>query len=673
MNSVSLIQMKTNACPPFISKILCRISHIVILTTCQFLKGSRFGYIWHMALNRHNAPVWIIFLGDLITCFISIWAAFLLRFNFHIPDDEKATMPLIFTVVIVVRAISSLIFQTHRGLIRFTNTKDVERIFISISLGTTFFLLMNPIMYWVHQQYLIPFSIIIIDAILTFFLMVISRILMKSVFYEFSKDRREKTRVLIYGAGDTGLTSKRAIERDAGAKYKVISYIDDNPQKIGKKVQGISIRSSADLKDLLEQYDIKLLIIAIENLPPARKQEVIELCLSNNTKVFNVPPVKSWINGELSFKQIKKININDLLERDPIRLDSQKIRDDLAGKTVLVSGAAGSIGSEIVKQILPFKPGKLILLDQAESPLYELERILLDELNVRGFEVVIGDIRSEERMRRVFEHFRPDVVYHAAAYKHVPLMESNPSEAILTNVMGTRILADLAAEFEVKKFVMVSTDKAVNPTNVMGASKRIAEMYVQSLGQVCKTRFVTTRFGNVLGSNGSVIPIFKNQIERGGPITVTDPDITRFFMTIPEACQLVLEAGTIGQGGEIFIFDMGKSVKIVDLVRKMLKLYGLTEGKDIEIVYTGLRPGEKLYEELLNDQENTLPTHHPQIMRAKIQEFDYTLVKAQVDELVDLFSTQNNAEIVSLMKAMVPEYKSNNSVFEKLDHPIKHA
>lgn len=626
-----------------------------------------------MALNRHNAPVWIIFLGDLFTCFVSIWAAYLLRFNFRIPADEIVTLPLVFTVVLVVRAASALVFQTHRGIIRFTNTKDVERIFLSVAAASAIFIAINPIMFWIEKHYLIPYSIIIIDGILSVFLMVIARILIKSILYEFSQERKEKTRVVIYGAGDTGLTAKRAIERDAGAKYKVISYIDDNPQKIGKKVQGISIRSSADLKEILDNYDVRLLIIAIENLPANTKQSVIELCLANNTKVFNVPAVKSWINGELSFKQIKKININDLLEREPIHLDTHLIQENLSGKTVLVSGAAGSIGSELVKQILPFKPGKLILLDQAESPLYEIERELLDELFVKQIEVVLGDIRSEERMRRVFDHFKPDVVFHAAAYKHVPLMESNPSEAILTNVLGTRNLADLSAEFGVKKFVMVSTDKAVNPTNVMGASKRIAEMYVQSLGQTCSTRFVTTRFGNVLGSNGSVIPIFKKQIERGGPVTVTHPEITRYFMTIPEACQLVLEAGTIGQGGEIFIFDMGKSVKIVDLVRKMIKLYGLTVGKDIEIVYTGLRPGEKLYEELLNDKENTLPTHHPQIMRAKVQEFDHAIVRAQVDDLIQMFSNQNNTEIVSHMKAMVPEYKSNNSEFEQLDIKPKHA
>jgi FlaA1/EpsC-like NDP-sugar epimerase len=620
-----------------------------------------------MTLERPNAPVWIIFLGDLFICFISIWAAYFLRFNFRIPPEEFGTLPLVFLVVLLIRAISALLFQTHRGIIRFTNTKDVERIFLSIAAGSTFFLVVNPILLLLKQAYLIPFSIIIIDGILSVFLMVISRIVIKSIFYEINGANKIKTNVIIYGAGETGITAKKAIERDAGAKYKVIAYIDDDSNKVGKKLQGNIIRSSSELNDIIEHFDVKLLIIAIEQVLPARKQKVIDVCLASNTKIFNVPPVKSWINGELSFKQIKKININDLLERDPIQLDLHLIREDIAGKVVLVTGAAGSIGSELVKQIIPFKPLKLILVDQAESPLYELERDLNDDELAEGFEIVVGDIRSESRMRRVFEHFKPQLVFHAAAYKHVPLMEHNPSEALLTNVLGTRILADLSAEFNVLKFVMVSTDKAVNPTNVMGASKRIAEMYVQSLGQTCSTKFITTRFGNVLGSNGSVIPIFKKQIERGGPVTVTHPEITRYFMTIPEACQLVLEAGTIGQGGEIFIFDMGKSVKIIDLVRKMIKLYGLTVGKDIEIIYTGLRPGEKLYEELLNDQENTMPTHHPQIMRATVQEFDFEHINNQVNELTTLFSSQNNFNIVSYMKTMVPEYKSNNSIFEKLD------
>lgn len=580
-------------------------------------------------------------------------------------------MPLIMSLVIVSRALSAFVFQTHRGIIRFTNTKDVERIFISVAIVSALFFLLNPIMFWFTEAYLIPYSILIMEGILCIFFMVSARMMIKAVIDEVSNSRKEKFNVLIYGAGETGLLAKRAIERDAGARYKVLNYIDDAPNKIGKKVEGIFIRAGADLKDMLNNQDIKLLILATETIATARKQNVIDWCLSNNTRIYSVPPVKRWINGELSFKQIKKIDVNFLLEREPIQLDTKGIEQSLNGKTILVTGAAGSIGSEIVRQMLPFKPGRIVLLDQAESPLYELERELADEIQVANFEVVIADIRSHERMRRIFDVFRPDVIFHAAAYKHVPLMENNPSEALLTNVHGTRVLADLACEFKVDRFVMISTDKAVKPTNVMGASKRIAEIYVQSLNKTCGTRFITTRFGNVLGSNGSVIPLFKKQIERGGPVTVTHPEITRYFMTIPEACQLVLEAGAFGEGGEIFLFDMGKSVKIVDLVRKMIKLYGLTVGKDIEIVYTGLRPGEKLYEELLNDAENTLPTHHPQIMKASIQQRDHELVSHMIDDLVNAFSAQVNETIVRKMKTLVPDYKSNNSIFEELDNSEK--
>jgi FlaA1/EpsC-like NDP-sugar epimerase len=362
------------------------------------------------------------------------------------------------------------------------------------------------------------------------------------------------------------------------------------------------------------------------------------------------------------------VQIEDLLEREPIKLDEANINAQIKGKTILVTGAAGSIGSEISRQVAKFQPGKLILLDQAESPLYELEIECRENYSDVQSEVVIGDVRNFQRMENVFRTFRPNFVYHAAAYKHVPMMELNPSESILTNVLGTRNTADLAVKYGAEKFVMVSTDKAVNPTNVMGASKRIAEIYTQALNKVSTTtRFVTTRFGNVLGSNGSVIPRFKQQIESGGPVTITDPEITRYFMTIPEACRLVLEAGCMGKGGEIFIFDMGKSVKIIDLARKMIQLSGLEPGKDIEIAVTGLRPGEKLYEELLNNKENTLPTHHPKIMIARVAEYEFEKAAADISELVSLFNGQNNVEIVSKMKAMVPEYVSNNSVFEKLD------
>jgi FlaA1/EpsC-like NDP-sugar epimerase len=383
--------------------------------------------------------------------------------------------------------------------------------------------------------------------------------------------------------------------------------------------------------------------------------------------VQKVPRPKSWINGEFSSKQLSKINIEDLLGRKPIQLDQAKISAELTGKVILVTGAAGSIGSGLVKQIGNYEPKTIVLLDQAESALYDLQQELHSKGNLFPFDIVIGDIRNYDRLKRVFDFYKPEYVFHAAAYKHVPLMENNPSEAVLTNVKGSKNLVDLALEYDVQKFVMISTDKAVNPTNVMGASKRVAEIYAQTKNQLGKTRFVTTRFGNVLGSNGSVIPLFQKQIEQGGPLTITDERITRFFMTIPEACQLVLEAGSMGQGGEIFVFDMGKSVKIIDLAKKMIQLSGLELGKDIEIKVTGLRPGEKLYEELLASEENTIPTHNPQILIAKTKENSEQQLNA-IEELIQLFDSQQNEQIVRKMKEIVPEYISNNSEFEKLDN-----
>ena len=402
---------------------------------------------------------------------------------------------------------------------------------------------------------------------------------------------------------------------------------------------------------MLRANEVKHLIISIQNIYQKRKQEIIESCLKFNTKVLNVPPVKTWINGELSFRQIKKVNIEDLLSREPIQLDLTKIKSIIKGKTVLITGAAGSIGSEIVRQVLPFEPRLLVLLDMAESPLYDLELDINETIDTQvKTEVVIGDVRNMERMRNVFTTFHPQIVFHAAAYKHVPVMENNPSESILNNVMGTKIIADLANEFKVEKFVMISTDKAVNPTNIMGATKRIAEIYTQSLGKISKTQFITTRFGNVLGSNGSVIPRFKKQIDSGLPLTVTHPDITRFFMTISEACQLVLEAAAMGKGGEIFIFDMGESVRIADLAKRMIQLSGFELGKDTQIIYTGLRPGEKLYEELLANEENAVPTHHKKIMIATVKEYDFSIIAEDVKELIGLFSTQDNDAIVGKMK-----------------------
>jgi len=617
---------------------------------------------------NNNLPRGIIFLADLIIVFVSLVASYLIRFNFSIPQIEIDTFHYVFPVVLSVRIALFYFFKTFAGIIRYTSTKDVQRILITVFTGSLFFAVLNPLTFYLWDVYAVPYSIIIIEFLLTVFLMTTSRLLIKIMYAEIMNPSSEKTKVIIFGAGASGIITKRTLDRDAGTKYKVLAFVDDNEKKSGKKLEDVTIYSAKKgLERLLTENSVQHLIIAIQHIAPFRKQEIVELCLKYNTKVLTVPPVSSWINGSLSFKQIKKIKIEDLLEREPIQLDVASINRQITGKTILITGAAGSIGSELVRQIIRFHPKKIILLDSAESPLHELE-IEMQELRMNKItESVIADIRNNERMENVFRTFRPQIVYHAAAYKHVPMMENNPSEAILTNVMGTKVVATLANEFGAEKFVMISTDKAVNPTSIMGATKRIAEIYIQSFNKISKTKYITTRFGNVLGSSGSVIPRFNKQIEARQPITITHPEITRFFMTIPEACQLVLEAGSMGKGGEIFVFDMGKSVKITDLAKKMVQLSGLELGKDIQLVFTGLRPGEKLYEELLATEENTLPTHHEKILIARVKEYDFEDVKKSVNELIGLFDTQNNIAIVTKMKEMVPEYISNNSVYEELD------
>lgn len=619
-------------------------------------------------LFQRNMPRWIIFFIDMGICLFSLILAYLVRFNFAIPKVEIDAFPFVFGIVLCVRASSFYFSKTYQGIVKYTSSKDAQRIFVVLSIGSFIFVGINAIFYFlVNKTFPIPFSIIIIDYMATTFLMISLRVMFKALYLELTNPNKEKRSVIIFGAGESGIITKRTLDRDAGTKYKVLGFIDDDVKKQGKKLEGSTIYEIKQLDHLLAENDVSNLIISVQNLPPAKKQQIVDICLNHNTKVLNVPPVTDWINGELSFRQIKKVQIEELLERDPIQLDKDNIQKQLSGKTILVTGAAGSIGSEIVRQVIRFHPQKIILLDQAESPLYEMEMELFDKYKEQSYEIVMGDIRNKERMENVFKTFQPQIVFHAAAYKHVPMMENNPSESIFTNVSGTKNLADLSVQYHAEKFVMISTDKAVNPTNVMGASKRIAEIYAQSLGKKSTTKFITTRFGNVLGSNGSVIPRFRQQIENGGPVTITHPDITRFFMTIPEACQLVLEAGAMGSGGEIFIFDMGDSVKILDLAKKMIKLSGLTLDKDIRIVYTGLRPGEKLYEELLADQENTIATHHKQILIAKVKEYDFEHVSASITELIDLFSKQNNQSIVKKMKELVPEFKSNNSIYEKLD------
>lgn len=613
-------------------------------------------------------PRWVIFFIDLGICLFSLVLAYLVRFNFAIPMVEIKAIPRVAGLILGVRAISFFLSKTYQGIVKFTGSEDARRIFIVITLGSIGYILINTITFnFINRTFPIPFSIIIIDYIATTFFMISLRVMFKALYLELTTKGKEKRNVVIFGAGDSGIITKRALEQDINTKYNVVAFVDDDVNKQRKKIEGTSIVGINKLDALLTNKEISTLIISVQNLSPLRKQRVVDICLNHDIAVLTVPPVSSWINGELSSKQIRTIEIEELLEREPIQLNKENIRQEVAGKIILVTGAAGSIGSEIVRQVIRFGPKRIILLDQAESPLYEMEMELYDKYKQQAYKVVIGDIRNKERMENVFRTYKPNIVFHAAAYKHVPMMELNPSESLLTNVFGTKNLADLSVQYGVEKFVMVSTDKAVNPTNVMGASKRVAEIYIQSLNKNTATKFITTRFGNVLGSSGSVIPRFRQQLENGGPITITHPDITRYFMTIPEACQLVLEAGAMGNGGEIFIFDMGESVKIVDLAKKMIKLSGLVLDKDVKIVYTGLRPGEKLFEELLSDHENTLPTHHKQILVAKVKEYDFAEVSGEIGELITLFKEQNNTSIVSKMKELVPEFKSNNSVYEELD------
>jgi FlaA1/EpsC-like NDP-sugar epimerase len=608
---------------------------------------------------------------DLVISFIALIFAYLIRFDLKADPElirqEWQVLSKSIGIYFLVKLIVFLAFKIQKGIVRHTSTEDLKRILLATATCSLIFFGLGLLRYYfVDEYFLFPTSVLIIEFLMDLLLMIGSRFFIKLLYLESIKSNQDFERVIIYGAGISGLITKRTIEKDGRLNYKIVAFIDDNKKKDGTRMEGVTVCHTSKLEALIQDEGVNNLIIAIQQPNEENRQRVVEICLANGIKVSKVPTPKSWINGEFSTKQISRVNIEDLLGRSPIVLDENRISNQLTGQIILVSGAAGSIGSGLVKQIARYNPGKLILLDQAESPLYDLQIELGATHRELNFEVVIGDIRSVERMERVFDFFRPNFVFHAAAYKHVPMMENNPSEAVLTNVLGTKNLVDLSQRYEVKKFVMISTDKAVNPTNVMGASKRIAEIYAQMANKAGNTLFVTTRFGNVLGSNGSVIPLFQRQIEQGGPITVTDERVTRFFMTIPEACQLVLEAGSMGEGGEIFVFDMGESVKIIDLAKKMIQLSGLQLGKDIEIRVTGLRPGEKLYEELLAKEENTIATHHPKILKAKVRDEDVTQIES-INALIDLFETQKNDDIVAKMKQIVPEFISNNSDYEKLD------
>ena len=643
--------------------------------------------------NINIVPRWIIFSLDLFVCAFSLCFAYFLKYNFNIDEINANELSRNILVFAILNSFVFMSIKTYAGIIRYTSAQDSFRILFSVLISNGLFFIVNLILVSFNKEAYIANVILVINGLTGFLLLITYRVMVKYFFMHIKNLRIDKRRVIIYGAGEAGIAAKRTLDHDNKVNMMLMAFIDDDERKTGKAIDGIKIYHTRDFLKLVKEEKLDDLIIASQSIPPDRKNLIVDLCLENDIKVLTLPPVRSWINGQPSGKQLQNIKIEDLLEREPIEIHNDIIGDQIKGKRVLVTGAAGSIGSEIVRQITQFDPQMIILNDQSESPLHELHLELQENNLENNFHSFIGDVRDSVRMELLFQTFKPHYVYHAAAYKHVPLMEHNPGEAVRTNVMGTKVLADLSVKYGVNKFVMISTDKAVNPTNVMGASKRIAEIYVQSLFNSfkyqeptiytnglshlnkdrsnVKTLFITTRFGNVLGSNGSVIPRFKAQIQKGGPITVTHPDITRYFMTIPEACRLVLEAGSMGEGGEIFIFDMGKSVKIVELAKKMIRLSGLVPHQDIAIEFSGLRPGEKLYEELLNDLENTMPTHHEKIMVVQVREYNFQTISKHIKELINLSCEYKDRQVVIKMKEIVPEFRSNNSIYEELDIAVE--
>ncbi len=627
------------------------------------------------SLSHHFISRWVIFFMDLLLLMFALIAAYLLRFNFTLDEVQASNMGTHLGVTLVLAVIVSFIFKPYAGIVRHTSFVDAFKVFKSLVLLGALMVVLNLLPYLTGKEWIpaIPYSIVLIFLLTGLFSLLFIRMTIKVLFNTFADKGDPKKNVLIYGAGKGGQIALNVINADMDSGMKVVGFLDDNPMLRGKIMAGIPVYSpETATQEFLTKHKVKEVIFSIQEITTADKRALIEKLISKvAVEVKETPPVSQWINGELSLTQISKVQIADLLQREPIQLDMVHVMDDIKDKVILVTGAAGSIGSEISRQICSYHPKALVFFDQAESPLYDLQQELnksFPELAFR-FTFVIGDVSNDKTVERLFRLYRPEMVYHAAAYKHVPLMEANPFEAVNVNVFGTRNVANAAMKYTVRKFVMISTDKAVNPTNVMGATKRTAEIYIQSLNlrPSNKTAFITTRFGNVLGSNGSVIPLFERQIAAGGPVTVTHPDIIRYFMTIPEACQLVLEAGVMGMGGEIFLFDMGKPVKIKDLAIQMIKLSGFIPDVDMPIVYTGLRPGEKLFEELLSDGENNSPTHHPKITIAQIRHYPANEVDAMFLDLKDSFNTFDRMEVVSQLKRIVPEYISNNSDYQTLD------
>ena len=657
------------------------------------IKIDPVNYLYSLIKNKPTVPRWSIFTLDLFICALALLFAYSLRFDSHYVfiHDHSLIIPL--TVITGLNIIFFRLFRTYEGIIRLSSAREgvicVSAVF-STSIVVLFSLAFSTIFNW---PYLIPSSVLIIYFFAASFLIFTYRILVKELYQRSINAKFTVENVVVYGITKNGALLKKAIESIADRQYKIIAFVDNNENLWGKSIDSIKIYSLEQVKSIALKCDAKYLFLASDDIEVEIKNKIADYCLANNIGIKVIPAVQKWADGQLQTRQIKNLKIEDLLNRPSIELASGHVQEYLTGKRILVTGAAGSIGCEIAKQLAGIELELLVLCDNRETGLYELQ-YQLQQITDKNDKIIvsISNVKSKEVMQHLFETYKPQIVFHAAAYKHVPLMEMHPCEAVMNNVMGTRIVSDLSVIYGVERFVFISTDKAINPTNVMGASKRIAEMYVGELQYNQQhiersasgsfnandendilnwngnTKFITTRFGNVLGSNGSVIPRFQEQIDKGGPVTVTHPEINRYFMTTPEACSLVLEAGTMGNGGEIFVFDMGKPVKIADLAKKMIKLSGLTPGKDIQIEYTGLRPGEKLYEELLNKSEEVIPTHHKKIMISRVNKTgrDGDIVN-MINHLIELAGQNRNMPVVKQMKLIVREFKSKNSAFEELD------
>ncbi|WP_299229351.1 nucleoside-diphosphate sugar epimerase/dehydratase [uncultured Psychroserpens sp.] len=619
-------------------------------------------------ISQKYASKWLVMLFDLLIVSCTFIIAYIIRFNFKLDFDVLVVLKQV-PFVFLAALISFLLVGSHKGVVRFTGFKDVVNIIIGVNILATILIVTTFFSRKLNYESIfnISGSVIYIHLMLNILFLIGSKLFVKSMYNNMMQEFKTRKRVMIYGAGSSGMLTYDAITNDPKNSHEIVGFIDDNERKVGKKINTLYVYNLEKItSELIQKQSIEEVVISIQNIEPSRLLQISSHLFELGLKVKIVPPVQTWIDGDLSVGQIKEVNIEDLLGREPILITNPALIHEYENQIIFITGAAGSIGSEIARKATNYAYKKLILIDTAESALYEVQQEFKQK-EVKNFIAIVADVRDNKRMESLFNTYRPKIVFHAAAYKHVPLMENNPYEAVSVNISGTRNIANLSVKHGVNKFVLISTDKAVNPTNVMGATKRIAELYVNCLQGKGQTKFITTRFGNVLGSNGSVIPLFKKQIDTGGPLTVTHEDITRYFMTISEACQLVLEAATMGNGGEIFVFDMGESVKILDLAKNMIILSGLRYPEDIDIKITGLRPGEKIYEELLADGEQTKPTYHEKIMIAKTKAINVSEISEKITNLCMVNSKVQNLEIVSHIKQILPEYISNNSKFEVLD------